>query len=623
MSLQVWLPLNGDLRNQGLTNITVTNNGATINVAGKIGSCYAFDGTDDYITITNLNCANWAQISISCWCYPTTDFNYLFLIRGSGAHRVRISGDGLMFRDTNNSSQRIVSFNQAIPQNTWSHITCIYNRGEITMYINGIQTAHSTAYYHNNSTLMADLNEIRIARQQSSSGNNYYNGKLNDFRIYDHALSQKEVEEIAKGLVLHYKLDDPYIESTSILSCSITETAYNSVISKYGYNDDSNLSKTVGNFQGKDCVKIGTRVAGETARPYAYFGNLFTSDGTNAPAYKALSFDYYTTVPTTTWLNIYKLGSGEGTALWKTTNSDGTFSGIYTNSANNIIVKPNEWNHIEVVFHGTTAANAEWGYCINGPNHTTSPDYYFLYANIQLEENDHVTGYGGNFHNNIIYDSSGYNNNGTPSNLTLINEVSRYSYGIKFSGSSSYAKCNNAIFAQNAPEMTLNFWVKNATRNNGAKGKFFSCTESGGFNVEAGNSGYLRFPIYVCTNSAQTTYAYKYDSNEIQIAALPANEWVMLTFVYNTEGTKTYINGQLHHTYTNTSYGIRFNTSARFYLGCEASGANPSSPYYDGQMSDFRWYYTVLSPEQILELYNTSATIDNNGNIHARELVEI
>jgi hypothetical protein len=31
---------------------------------------------------------------------------------------------------------------------------------------------------------------------------------MNDFRIYDHALSTKEVEEIAKGLVLHYKLDD-------------------------------------------------------------------------------------------------------------------------------------------------------------------------------------------------------------------------------------------------------------------------------------------------------------------------------------------------------------------------------------------------------------------------------
>jgi len=37
---------------------------------------------------------------------------------------------------------------------------------------------------------------------------NWLDGCLNDVRIYDHALSDKEVEEISKGLILHYKLDN-------------------------------------------------------------------------------------------------------------------------------------------------------------------------------------------------------------------------------------------------------------------------------------------------------------------------------------------------------------------------------------------------------------------------------
>jgi hypothetical protein len=45
----------------------------------------------------------------------------------------------------------------------------------------------------------------------------YYTGKINDIRIYDHALSAKEIEEIAKGLVLHYKLDDQFCEPTTNL----------------------------------------------------------------------------------------------------------------------------------------------------------------------------------------------------------------------------------------------------------------------------------------------------------------------------------------------------------------------------------------------------------------------
>jgi hypothetical protein len=36
-------------------------------------------------------------------------------------------------------------------------------------------------------------------------------------------------------------------------------------------------------------------------------------------------------------------------------------------------------------------------------------------------------------------------------------------------------------------------------------------------------------------------------------------------------------------------------------------------------MADFRIYSTALTAEQVKELYNTSTTIDKNGNIYARE----
>lgn len=42
MALQVWLPLTRDLSNQGLANVTITNNGATFNSNGKLGGCYYF-----------------------------------------------------------------------------------------------------------------------------------------------------------------------------------------------------------------------------------------------------------------------------------------------------------------------------------------------------------------------------------------------------------------------------------------------------------------------------------------------------------------------------------------------------------------------------------------------------
>ena len=74
MALQIWLPLKGTLENLGCANAVITNNGATSNTAGKIGNCYSFDGSDDYISITcpkvNEILSGGAQpFSVAMWAY--------------------------------------------------------------------------------------------------------------------------------------------------------------------------------------------------------------------------------------------------------------------------------------------------------------------------------------------------------------------------------------------------------------------------------------------------------------------------------------------------------------------------------------------------------------------------
>ena len=71
----------------------------------------------------------------------------------------------------------------------WTHYVIIYDNGNWIIYKNGIKVkeqVYSTATLNN-------INEIRIGRYQSSSGNEYFTGKLNDFRIYDHALRPDDV----------------------------------------------------------------------------------------------------------------------------------------------------------------------------------------------------------------------------------------------------------------------------------------------------------------------------------------------------------------------------------------------------------------------------------------------
>ena len=42
-----------------------------------------------------------------------------------------------------------------------------------------------------------------------------YIGDVNDVRVYDNCLSAAEIKEIAKGLVLHYPLNNAYIEAAT------------------------------------------------------------------------------------------------------------------------------------------------------------------------------------------------------------------------------------------------------------------------------------------------------------------------------------------------------------------------------------------------------------------------
>ena len=68
MALRVWLPLTGSLENKGISNVIVTNNGATVDSAGKIGSCYNFNGSS-YLSFDN-QIFNTNTFSVSFWIKP-------------------------------------------------------------------------------------------------------------------------------------------------------------------------------------------------------------------------------------------------------------------------------------------------------------------------------------------------------------------------------------------------------------------------------------------------------------------------------------------------------------------------------------------------------------------------
>ena len=215
MALQVWLPLTKDLRNQGLSDVTVTNNGATFNSAGKLGGCYYFN-VSGYLKENSFNWSNFntSEFSICCWYKepsPVASGNSQMICIGtsSGWNNIRI---GLLRRTSNgypmfsvSDGTNNVNYNftaDSFTLDTWNHIVCTYNNGTMKMYLNG--TLHKTA----TTTIVPVLNSSQhLGIGAASNGSEKLTGYLNDVRIYDHCLSPMEVKQLSQGLVLHYPLN--------------------------------------------------------------------------------------------------------------------------------------------------------------------------------------------------------------------------------------------------------------------------------------------------------------------------------------------------------------------------------------------------------------------------------
>ena len=234
MALQVWLPLNGDLRNQGLSDLkfSVVSSNTSISSSGKIGKCYLNNSNSNGGLISDKPINLGQKLSMFCWVKMTDFYSSASLTGVLGQHRYQTcQGTGITMHYTSsttgqlsintgngNGSRTYSTYygNTTLIAGEWYHVGFTYDTGTWKLYVNGALDGTFSPYTNSN---INDYIGIFCWSLSGTSGAELWSdyklrGALNDVRIYDHCLSPKEVKEISKGLVLHYKLDDPYVEST-------------------------------------------------------------------------------------------------------------------------------------------------------------------------------------------------------------------------------------------------------------------------------------------------------------------------------------------------------------------------------------------------------------------------
>jgi len=215
MSLICWIPLTSNtLNNQGIENMSVTNNGATYSSSeGKLGAgCWSFsDGTKNghginiYKNFTDIG----SNRSICVWVYPKGNHaDYTGAVVSSGNWNSSRWSFGLK-RDntgfTGFDSEYSSYYSTSIPLNTWTHLCVTVANGVTKFYKNGIYLGEQS---RGSGTVNSDAPNTMIGRETYAGGYFGFNGSIQDVRIYNHTLTPQEVKEISKGLVIHYPLND-------------------------------------------------------------------------------------------------------------------------------------------------------------------------------------------------------------------------------------------------------------------------------------------------------------------------------------------------------------------------------------------------------------------------------
>lgn len=592
--LCLWLPFtDGTTKNYGLTNMDVIDYETSVYNQGKLGKCRSFVG-NGYLQLSNafgiesgkdFSCCYWIkEVSNNTLSQFRVVYQCGNLIIGHYGNKFNI------YSATGNA----LDLDYNCDTTEWIHCCMTYQGSDntVTIYINGVKC--STSQPKN----LTGLSNTTALIGKRSSGTYLFEGYLNDFRIYNICLSPRQVKEISKGLVCHYPLGeiDGKIGGRNLLvKTNQGKTKW------YNAHADGSYSCESVNWNGINAVKMSCATPTTSWKMFMFDGLLENFDKLEAGGNYILSYDVIGNV---------KVG----------------FSNLWDSSAVNSIVEKSlitilETSYgyhytVDILLKNILTKSRQVVYLHNNLKAGES----VIIVNLKLEKGNKATAYipcptdDPVMYDNVIYDTSGYCNNGSVSGDILWDtNTPRYKGAYDFNGT-GYIYNDNLNLTTTA--FTISFWIKipsAITHQHFDFATFNSWTDEG-IAIYWDTSGQ--------TGSSGAIFGEDSNGNKIHVGVGcrgKLNEWTHFAITW--DGTKVY----------RYSDGIKFSESdfnvvsvyhPRLWLGNSTFG-DRTLENSESCMSDFRFYATALSDSDILELYQSSALVDNNGNLMlAGEVIE-
>jgi len=242
------------------------NTGILVNgpawTTGKIGNALDFDGVDDYVNVGTNSALNiTGDVTVSAWVKHDTSLGADVVVGKLGnsllPYSIRIDGNDYVNFDQMNGTapQSTLTSNGKVPLGIWTHVAVVRSGGTRSIYINGTLDKGPTAYTKAGgaSTVPFVIGNI------STIGSDYFDGAIDDVRVYNRALSSFEVQDLFASATGTTGSQPPVIASTKFTIKDSVEV--NTPNSSLNVRDSANGTKYT---QKQPDKAVGTVIGGPT-----------------------------------------------------------------------------------------------------------------------------------------------------------------------------------------------------------------------------------------------------------------------------------------------------------------------------------------------------------------------
>jgi len=231
-----------------------TRHGATWNASGHEGSCLDFNGTTDYVNVTNdpdghLNFTN--EMTVSLWMNPTNLAPYDYWISKE---------DSFRFGTSNNKNRPRFGFYRSgwkqestdsdylFDGDIWYHVAATFNSTEpetVILYVNGTEVYRQSGFT-GTGDMESGFGDIYIGTRYGITAG--FEGSIDDVRLWNRTLSPDEMYDVYANITrkgtpdVNFNVGNPNVDTVLYKFYAETEDGGNGTWSQLFYDILGNTS---------------------------------------------------------------------------------------------------------------------------------------------------------------------------------------------------------------------------------------------------------------------------------------------------------------------------------------------------------------------------------------------